>query len=209
MAKWDHIRDKHNLTDGEAKEILRGWPTRTSMLWASLHDGGYWIQAQPKEGQATTPTLRLPGTEVFKTQPDGLWFYIVPDSFVDAVAVEVSGSRQNLYDKRSRYMPTVGSVIACLPRAWLTEAVGIAGGAARPRWRACGTFAEAPTYDHVLPVRFLRVAFCIPDYLYREWKGNHVPAGHEYYCPHSMLTKYNNQAVQGFLKRMTLPDHYF
>jgi hypothetical protein len=56
------------LTDAEAKERLRGWPTQTR-LW-SKNASIRWLRAQPIEGPGPAPRLVLPGAGEFRVQPE-------------------------------------------------------------------------------------------------------------------------------------------
>jgi hypothetical protein len=145
-----------------------------------------------------------------KTQPDGLWLYLRPDDgYADAVAIEVSRSIQNLNDKRSRYMPaTYGLVVDC-PKAWLLAEIRLRFGRRQQRWQAAATFDRKPTTDLTLQVRLLRVLYSLPNDLYRTWLPGHVPAGHEYFTPHTSLASYNSQAMQQFLSRLTWRSHLY
>jgi hypothetical protein len=145
-----------------------------------------------------------------KTQPDGLWLYLRPDdTYTDAVVVEVSRSIQNLNDKRSRYMPaTYGLVVDC-PLEWLLADIRLRFGRRLPRWQAAGTFDRKPSSDLTVQVRLLRVLYALPNDLYRTWVPGHVPAGHEYFMPHTSLASYNSQAMQQFLSRLTWRSHIY
>lgn len=197
------------LSDAEAKAILRHWPARTRDLW--VPDGpGYWLRAQPRTLTAATPHFKSPGSELFTTQPDGLWLYLVPElGFADAVAVEVCGTVQNLNDKRSRYMPSMHSILIDCPLPWLLEDAPVQHGWLIPRWKAAGTFERKPRRDLILPVRFLRVLYAIPNAIYRTWSPGHTPSGYEFFCRHSSLDSYHSQGMQEFLRRMTRRAHYF
>ena len=134
------------LGDREGKDILLGWPTRTKKLWAVPGGRGFWLQAQPKPqgDRARTPTISVPGAKLFKTQPDGMWAYLKHPEFADVVVVEISGSVQNLNDKRSRYAANVRSMILECPLSWLQETVALQRGGLAPRWEACRTISQAP-----------------------------------------------------------------
>lgn len=198
-----------NLSDSEAKVILRRWPERTKRLW--VPDGaGWWLRAQPSSQTARTPRFQSPGAELFHTQPDGLWLYLSPKrGFADAVAVEVCGTSQNLNDKRSRYMPATHSLMVECPLPWLKEVITVQHGASRRRWRAAGSITKRPLGDMILPVRFLRVLYALPNVIYERWVPGHVPSGYEYFCRHSSLDSYHAPRMQEFLRRMTRRSHYY
>jgi len=201
---------KSKLSDGEAKAILRDWPTRADSLWDAPTGSGYWIQAQPKADGSTitTPTIQTPGSSLFKTQPDGLYAFLNERVFADLIAIEVCGSSQNLNDKRSRYSADVRSVVLHCPLAWLLENVSIQHGSVVPRWQATKSISVAPTEELYLPVRFLRVLFALPNALYKTWTAENVPDGHEYYCRHSSLGNYSSPAMQAFLSQLSMRRHF-
>lgn len=201
---------KQKLLDGEAKDILRRWPTRTKSLWSTPNSKGYWIQAQPKPNGATyaTPTIRVPGANLFTTQPDGLWAYLKGNEFADAIAVEVCGSAQNLNDKRSRYSAAVRSLVLHCPHAWLHGEIQIQGAPNMKRWEACRTIEHSPQAELSLPVRFLRVLYALPNAVYRDWTAHNVPGGHEYFCRHSSLDSYNSPKTQAFLEQLSFAGHF-
>lgn len=199
-----------NLSDEQAKAVLRQWPRRTNRLWPILDDGGYWIRAQPKDAGCTAPTPRIfsAGADVFATQPDGMWCYLSRRECVDVICVEVSRSTQNFRDKRSRYSSTGHSLIMKIGRAWLREAIRLQGGGTMPRWRAAGTLDEEPSSELKLPVRYLRVVFSLPNALHDKLKGSVIAAGHEYFLRHTTLDGYNAQATQSFLRSLAPASHF-
>lgn len=198
------------LGDREAKNILLRWPTRTKKLWSTPGGRGFWLQAQPKpQGyKAKTPTISAPGAELFKTQPDGMWVYLKYPDFADVVAIEVCGSVQNLNDKRSRYAANVRSMVLECPISWLREEVTIQRGGSAARWEACRSIDSFPLEDIRLPIRYLRALFAIPNVIYSSWARNNVADGHEFFCRHSSLDSYNNQAMQSFLRQMSYASQF-
>ena len=198
------------LTDKEAKDILRAWPARTQSLWQPPIAGAFWLRAQPVDGGADGPRLSAVGTETFRTQPDGLWVVFAPaDGYADVVAIEVCGSQQNFNDKRSRYMPSTTARVVRCSLAWMLEEMSTRGGGRAARWSAAGSFASVPTAVVELPVRFMRVAYFLPDDVFTSWRAGHVPHGHEYVSRHGSLGTYKSQQMQAFLRRMTLRSHFY
>ncbi len=198
------------LSDREAKNILLSWPSRTNSHWSTPRKEGYWIQAQPKEAgsRRATPSVRVPGATLFKTQPDGMWVYLAGNSFADIACIEVCGTAQNLNDKRSRYSAAVRSLEIHCPLPWLNADISIQKGRQLPRWRACETIENEPTEDLSLPVRYARVLYALPNDLYRTWTQHNVPGGHEYFCRHSSLDSYNSPKMQSFLRQMSFASHF-
>lgn len=202
---------KDTLSDAEAKAILRGWPNRTKKLWSTPKNRGYWLRAQPKAQGSTisTPTIRLPGANLFRTQPDGMWVYLSDDDFADVICIEVCRTNQNLNDKRSRYMAEVRSLTLHCPVAWLCETIPLQRGSPTVRWQACRTFAAKPQGDHQVPIRYLRVLYALKKDLYKAWSAQNVPGGQEYYCRHSSLDSYNSPEMQEFLRRISFASHFY
>lgn len=197
------------LSDSQAKVLFLRWPSSTAELWKPPNNFGKWIRGQPSGGGAAGPRLWSPGASLFSTQPDGLFVYFRALDWCDVVAIEVCGSIQNLNDKRSRYIPSGHSLLLKVNEGWMQEFLGISGGGSRSRWEVVGTFSTEPVGDLSLPVRYLRVLYALPNDLYKKWASNHIPAGHEYFCPHSSLGSYGSQKMQSFLKRMSFMSHFY
>lgn len=195
--------------DTIAKNYLRKWPTATSTLWQPAQEGGVWLQAQPVDGAGTHPRLRIPGALGGKTQPDGLWLSIVPqtddnpDGYCDIIAIEVSASRNNLADKRSRYMSSGVARVVELPVAWLTGTVRVQGygGPERTRWEVSRAFNRQPKATRFLPVRHLRVLYAVPDPLYVSLAQTALEA-HEFIAPVRVLNQITAGTTRKFLRRL-------
>jgi hypothetical protein len=201
--------------DNKAKRYLRKWPRRTRELWGLPDTRGFWLRAQPIDGAKTAPCLKTPGANIFRNHPDGMWIFLDPDKgFADVVCFEDCSTRQNLYEKRSTYMPSNHSIVLVCEKDWLEEEIQVKKFAG-PRWRAAGTFGNkdspSPTLDDqlVLPVRFLRVVYSLPTELYRRWRKNKIPAGYEFFCKSNSLGSYWSNPMQEFLRRMSLPSHFY
>lgn len=198
--------------DNRAKASLCKWPNRSRSLWGSPEDGGWWLRAQPilkEKGAAVGPRLIAPGTPAFKTQPDGLWVYLVPDSgYADAIAVEACGSVSNLRDKRSRYSVLGTSMLVTCTLTWLREQIQVQKGRHVRRWKAAETFPTEPNAAIALPVRAIRVLFALPEPIFKQWRKYGMGAAHEYYCPIQSLEQHNAQRMQRLLKRMAPDAHY-
>lgn len=195
------------MNDALAKETIRkSWQERTQ-IWNSHGMSGYWIRGRIGKSDPSSPVLLSPGTKRGLTQPDAVWLYLFADKYADVVCFEHCNKKQNLYDKRSRYIPSSHSLLVKLPKKWLTAKVSVKNGK-KPRWKAFGTNLTAPGEDWIWPVRFLRVLYALPDGLYAEWKPNHTPTGYEFFCRHNSLRTYNSPTTQEFLKRMTAKVHF-
>jgi hypothetical protein len=137
-----------------------------------------------------------------------MWVFLAADEYADAIVLEICGSIQNLNDKRSRYAATVRSLVLTCPIAWLDYPITVQRGGQAPRWQACRSLVKKPTAELVLPVRYLRVLFALPNSLYPTWAANNVADGHEFFCRHSSLATYNGQQAQSFLRNMSPYSHF-
>jgi hypothetical protein len=202
---------KSKLSDAEAKDILRKWPGRSKRLWAVWGRHGFWLRAQPIDKASTikSPRIEVPGSELFATQPDGMYVFLEQPKFADVVAIEVCGNISNFNDKRSRYSASVRSLVLSCPLPWLEAEISIQKGRRAPRWKASRLFTAGPTENLSLPVRYLRVLYALPKDLYANWLKNNVPGGHEYVCPHSSLDSYNSQKMQTFLRQLSFAAHFY
>lgn len=198
------------LSDKAAKKILRNlWPAATKAMWPVPTSGRKWIRAQPKDGSKPGPRLSQPGATAFTTQPDGLWLNLNGLSYCDVICIEVSGSIQNLNDKRSRYMPTGAALMLSVSGAWLAEKIAVQGGGEKKRQLLAGIekeVSEQKEYD--VPVRHLRVLYSLPTALYRKWGSEHVPTGYEFFCEHQSLNGITSQKMRRFFARMILSAHF-
>ena len=203
---------KKKRDDLIAKDKLRLWPMVTTTVWAPSVDDGCWLRAQPVDGGPAGPRLVGAGSDLFSTQPDGLWICLVPErGFADAVAVEVCGSSQNFNDKRARYAArTMATVVRC-SHAWLHAEVSTQGGGRAKRWEVAGTFDAAfpPSSEVTLPLRFLRVLYFLNDALFDSWSATGVPEAHEFVSRYQSVGSYTSPQMQKFLKRMTLDVHFY
>jgi hypothetical protein len=82
-----------------------------------------WLRGRPADLDEHTnnPFLKLPGSDRLRTLPDGLWLNFggkPTEPYVDIFAIEACGTLQNLLDKRSRFAPSVNSLIAVVPVVW-------------------------------------------------------------------------------------------
>ncbi len=172
---------------------LKKWPQHPPGLDIQRRMRRSWLRGRPTEGTgACNPFLKLPGSTHLRTLPDGLWLNFGGDSvepFVDIFAVEACGSLQNLLDKRSRFAPSIHSLLAVCPLAWLLAPV--APGLDQPRWRATGVLAAPPVAPLVLPVRDIRVMYGLKTRHYEGFLESGLPQAHEYFVPMETLTAEN------------------
>lgn len=184
------------MKDKEAKAILGGWTAR-SMTWEPEGTRGYWIRARPRTNNAEGPRMpylcQTATTEQLTTQPDGLYVRLEGvgggSPFADIMAIEVSGSRQNLNDKRARYSANGGARRLFVPFAWLENRDTFQGGQKFAIWEASEWFENKPEHDLVLTVRHCTVLFAIPKKVYEQFKSGADIAYNEHFCDQEMLGK--------------------
>lgn len=204
-----HYPETVTRFDSLAKEALKGWPHASVKLWQPSLEHGAWLRAQPVDGSSTGPRLVQAGSNALRTQPDGLWVFISSSQgFADCIAIEACSTGQNFNDKRSRYNPsTVATVLHC-PWTWLCGSIPYTKGH-KARWELTEGLQSAPAEDKTMPVRFLRVLFFLKDELYASWRPHGIPAGHEYIASYSSIKSYTAPAMQNFLRRMSLGQHFY
>lgn len=174
---------KAKLTDSEAKDIMRSWPSASTLLWGST-DERPWLRAQPKctESGATAPCLKTAGASALVTRPDGMWFRVCPDDdSADVLCIEVCGTLQNLSDKRARYMPTTSANVVEVEHRWWQEGIY----KRMNRLQKSGLARAPEDKPTKLAVRYLKVIFVLPKDAYESFFTNGVPGGHEFFLEHS------------------------
>jgi hypothetical protein len=191
--------------DARVRESLSRWPHRPPGLERSAKQPGRWFRARPDRLSRHQPFLKFPGTSIHRTLPDGLWLHFGTsprDAYVDILCIEACGSMQNLLDKRSRFGPSTGSLLAHCPLEWLLAPADEAGGL--PRWRLIRLLLEEPRAPLVLPVRDLRVLFGLPSSKYTDFAVTQTAQAHEFYCPMTVLMDEHapeNPALRSLLAR--------
>lgn len=197
------------MNDKQAKAILKDvWRERTR-LWERPDPDGWWMRARPGPRSPVMPYLKTPGAKLFKTQPDGLWLYLSGQEWADAICIEHCSSIQNLNDKRSRYMPSLSSILVRITRTWLNGDVGVQNNGTAPRWETTGTMAQPDLMkeEFHIPIRQLRVLYALRPQDYTRWIPNHIPTGYEFFCTHPSLNTFSSPSTQTFLKRMSSVAH--
>lgn len=203
--------DRTVLSDAEAKEALRAWPLRPGVQWSTPENGGGWLRALPANaasGGPARPAITIPGMYDGTSNPDGLWIAIGPESaFADLIVVEHCGTRQNFYDKRSRYMAATYARMLNCPLAWLLHTETINAGHIKHVWELLG-IAAAPISDLVLPVRHLRVLYALNATDYEFFLLTPFGA-HEFFCSHVTLRGWTSPAFQRFVEGLSADVHFF
>jgi hypothetical protein len=169
--------------DSLVREKLRSWPQHPPGL--SDHDmgaSGAWLRGRP--GELDSPILKMPGSNRLRTVPDGLWLCFggtEHDPYVDIFAIEACGTISNLLDKRSRFAPSMHSLLAVCPVPWLLGEVSDLN--KMQRWRHTGLLRAAPSMPLVLPVRDIRVMYALPPRHYQGFAASQIPHAHEFFAP--------------------------
>ena len=181
--------------DSLVKQRLKQWPQRPPGVKPRSQGHDAWLRGRPTEEEGKcNPFLKLPGSTRWRTLPDGLWLNFGGSD------VEACGSLQNLLDKRSRFAPSVHSLLAVCPVSWLLKPV--APGDATPRWKATGLLKREPILPFVLPVRDMHVLYGLRRDHYAGFARHQVPHAHEFFAPMEALTNIdseNNPALQALL----------
>ncbi len=180
------MNEPYPSLDAVVRARLNSWPQRPPGLGAGRRKGA-WMRGRPA-GNFHNPFLKLPGSDRFRTLPDGLWlnFAGTPvEPYVDIFAVEACGTLQNLLDKRSRFAPSTQSLLAVCPVPWLLEPV--AAGDETPRWQLTGLLRAEPIQPFILPVRDLKVMYGLKARHYAVATST-LPHPHEYFVPMDSLT---------------------
>ncbi len=189
------------------------WPQRPPGVLPARRGRDAWLRARPTESSVTChPFLKLPGSTRLRTLPDGLWLNFGGTSvepFVDIFAVEACGTLQNLLDKRSRFTPSMHSLLAVCPVPWLMAPVSAQD--PTPRWKATGVLLREPTVPFSLPVRDLHVLYGLKRHHYAGFARHQLPHAHEYFVPMDALTAEDgdkNPNLQALLARASAAANF-
>jgi hypothetical protein len=189
------------------RNSLRTWPQCPPGLQAPRGEDA-WLRGRPAEDLGTChPFLKLPGSNKLRTLPDGLWLHFggtAEDPFVDIFAIEACSSLQNLLDKRSRFAPSVQSLLAVCPVPWLLAPVQ--PGEPTPRWKATRVIRFEPVLPFVVVVRDLRVMYGLKREHYKGFAQHQLPHPHEFFVPMESLTASEadkDPALRSLLARAT------
>jgi hypothetical protein len=201
--------------DNQAKRWFKEqWPT-TTQTWSPGRSKIWWLRAQPPpKGKIRWPRLTVPGSNIFHSQPDGLWITLGIErgdtttlaTYADCVAIEACGTTQNLSDKRSRYAARTAALVIDLRDKWLNQEIVLRGRGGTYRSRRDVLGGQLPDAASILlPVRHLRVLYALPaggNSLFEKARASYVLEAHEYICPFQMLGQWNGPDFQKFLKQM-------
>jgi hypothetical protein len=176
--------------DALVRQKLRSWPQHPPGLADhELGARGAWLRARPgTESDLDQPFLKIPGANRLRTVPDGLWLCFggtEQDPYVDLFAIEACGSFQNLLDKRSRFAPSMHSLLAVCPLPWLFAPVSPTN--RMLRWRYTGLMRNPPDRLLTLPVRDIRVMYTLRPRHYAGFASSQIPHAHEFFAPMDAL----------------------
>ncbi len=156
------------MGDLAAKRTIDSWPD-SEFESAGWHRLRRWALASKAD---TQPYLFIPGSRKFSIFPDGLYGRFGQDEtrsieYVDILAFEVCSSRQNFYDKRSRYAEQNPLGLFCQPD-WLEKADFI---------------KKNPDKDlQNIPVRYRAITFVLNEAEFDDAKRHISPWGCEYFA---------------------------
>jgi hypothetical protein len=181
--------ERGHVMDRLVRNQLKKWPQRPPGIVANPMQPGTWLRGRPGDhASLAQPFLKVPGSQRLRTLPDGLWLHFSPhpdDPYVDILCIEACSTLQNLLDKRSRFAPSVSSLLAVCPLPWLLAPAQENDPV--PRWRLIRLFAEQPTGPCILPVRDVRVVFGLTRPHYEHFAASQVAHPHEFFCPMDAL----------------------
>ena len=195
--------------DSMVRSRLKQWPHNPPGLGGGKDA---WLRGRP-DNVAGQCFLKLPGSERLRTLPDGLWlnFGGTPaEPYADIFAIEACASLPNLLDKRSRFAPSIQSLMAVCPLAWLLAP--LTPGSPVLRWQATGILRATPTVPLVLPVRDLRVMYGLNSRHYQGFLQHQVPHPHEFFVPMEALTAQDGDqdpAMQAIVARASIRSNFF
>ena len=203
----------HLGLDHQVRRQLRKWPQRPPGVMPSLNQPGTWLRGRPGDAAGPAhPFLKLPGSNRLRTLPDGLWLHFSPsasDPYVDILCIEACSSLQNLLDKRSRFAPSTGSLLAVCPVPWLLSPAQRPD--PTPRWRLIRMLKTEPLEPLTLPVRDIRVVFGLKSRHYEGFVRHQMPHPHEFFCPMEALTAeggHEDPAMQALMSRASASANF-
>jgi hypothetical protein len=198
--------------DAMVRDSLAKWPERPPGAEPSPKQPGTWLRARPSDLTSAHPFLKLPGTNRFRTLPDGLWLHFSPDptdAWCDILCIEACCSMQNMLDKRARFAASTCSLLAYCPVGWLLSP--LQAGDPTPRWKLIGACRSEPVEPLVWPVRDIRVIYGLRSRQYEGFARTQMPQAHEYFCPMEALTgesSHENPALRALIGRASAAANF-
>lgn len=192
---------------------LRQWPQRPPGIAQTPGARDGWLRGRPCESTGTNfPFLKLPGSNRFRTLPDGLWMNFggtAQEAYVDIFAIEACSTLTNLLDKRSRFAPTTHSLLAVCPVPWLLRPV--LEGDPTPRWKVTGVIRAEPTTALIVPVRDIKVMYALKTRHYQGFTESQIPHPHEFFVPMEALTAergHESPAIRALVARSAVNANF-
>ena len=202
-----------HVVDRLVRAQLRKWPQRPPGLTANAKQPGAWLRGRPGDSEASShPFLKVPGSNRLKTLPDGLWLHFSPtlaDPYVDILCVEACSSVTNLLDKRSRFAPSVSSLVAVCPLDWLLAPAQPCD--PTPRWRLIRMLSDEPRMPLILPVRDARVLFGLMRHHFDQFAESQIAQPHEMFCPVEALVAedgHESPAMRALIHRSSAMSNF-
>ena len=200
---------KRPSLDATVRMRLKQWPHQPPGV---VGEDSAWLRGRPDDVMGNC-FLKLPGSDRFRTLPDGLWlnFGGTPaEPYADILAIEACSSLPNLLDKRSRFAPSTHSLMAVCPLAWLLAPT--TPDSTLLRWQVTGVIAATPVAALVLPVRDLRVMYGLKPLHYKGFAQHQIPHAHEFFVPMTALTVQDGDkdpAMQALVARTFARHNFF
>jgi hypothetical protein len=211
MRDWRRLPSRARADD-IVRMRLRRWPQSPPGAVRTAKQPGTWLRGRPDAAPVGQPFLKLPGTNTYRTIPDGLWLHFSPDPtdrWADILCIEACSSIANFQDKRARFAPSTTSLLVVCPVAWLMGPVE--PGQATPRWAVIRLLKEAPSEPLVLPVRDVRVLYGLKSRIYDGFLKSQMPQPHEYFCPMDVLTDeygHEDPALNALISRASASSNF-
>jgi hypothetical protein len=199
--------------DHKVRTSLRHWPQCPPGAEPNSKQAGVWLRGRPSDESASChPFLKLPGTDRYRTMPDGLWLHFGNDPldrWCDILCIEACSTIANLLDKRARFAPSTTSLLAYCPVGWLLAAVQPDG---PPRYKLIGMLrGRYPDEPLLVPIRDLRVLYGLRRAQYDGFAATQMPQPHEYFCPMEALAdeaSHENPAMRSLIARASAAANF-
>jgi len=200
-------------TDRLVHRQLKKWPQRPPGVTTNRKQPGTWLKGRPGDPSLSShPFLKIPGSNRMRTLPDGMWLHFGPtadDPYVDILCIEACSTLTNLLDKRSRFAPSVSSLVAVCPVDWLL--CPAQENDPTPRWKLIGHLTAEPTTPLVLPVRDARVRFGLERRHYDNFAASQIAQPHELFCPMEALIAdrgHESPAMHALIHRASVMSNF-
>ncbi len=201
--------------DAIIRHKLRSWPQHPpGLVDPDTGARGAWLRGRPgRADEAEDPYLKSPGSNRLRTVPDGLWLCFggnAQDPYVDLFVIEACGSFTNLLDKRSRFSPSLQSMLAVCPVPWLLGDVSPLQ--KTPRWHHTGLLNTAPAVPLTIPVRGIRVMYALRPRHYEGFAASQIPHAHEFFAPVTALLNpesWQHPALRAFIARTSIRANFW